>query len=433
MLPRFEVVTRLRPTALVVAGTEGERPVAPYLGVEALVGGSGRAELSLSGGDVTLTGSFDGGFTLHVTAAGRTTSHRSRRHGRPAGDVDRVALTLTGPHLVVHAREDGVWRSRGRVDLSERVDVHDEPWLGSVEPSAAGAVGELRTGRFGQVGLRDLRLVTHADGTAYREGDHALLTATSAGPGPFSAGHTSVWALGPGRLELTHRADLFVRRQGRDGRTGVYGDHASHLLRDGDTWRLATSTWGDFDRGRDDAGVEVTLAESAADLTRGVHVLDASPLQLPTTGFRSVAVWDPHLVRTPEGWLVGYVSASRFFRFHPVVAEGRDLSSISLRAAATDRRATEGTTLHRDRDRWLVLASDGRDGRREQRERYPVFDLDLVELGSLDAPYPTNLPWPTLLEHDGRWLMVGFDGTRWGGPLVPYGSHGDVVVSRTAP
>ena len=71
-------------------------------------------------------------------------------------------------------------------------------------------------------------------------------------------------------------------------------------------------------------------------------------------------------------------------------------------------------------------------GRRGQRERYPVFDLDLVETDVLDAPYPTNLPWPTLLEHDGGWLMVGFNGARWGGPLVGYGSHGAVVVSRAS-
>ena len=42
-----------------------------------------------------------------------------------------------------------------------------------------------------------------------------------------------------------------------------------------------------------------------------------------------------------------------------------------------------------------------------------------------------RLPWMTLLEHDGRWLMLGFNGASWGGPLVGYGSHGDVVVART--
>ncbi len=286
----------------------------------------------------------------------------------------------------------------------------------------------MRAGRFGQVGLRDLRLVTNADGTAYRDGEGVLLSATSAGPGAFATGHTSVWRFDPDSFALTHGADLFFRRAGH---TGVYGDHASHLVRDGDLWRVATCTWGDFDRHRDGATVAVTLAESTADLTAGVHVLDSRPLALPTTGLRSVGVWDPHLVRTDEGWLAGYVSATKFFRFYPVVAEGPDLDSLTMRAAAADRRATEGTTLHRLGGSWQVLASDGRDGRRGQRERYPIFDLDLVETGEIDAPYPTNISWPTLFEHDGRWLMVGFNGTRWGGPLVGYGSHGAMVVART--
>jgi hypothetical protein len=432
VLPRFEVVHRTRPVALVLPGSDLERPVAPYLAVEAVVTGPGRAELALASGDVTLIARYDDrGLSLEVTAGGTTTTHRSRRHGQPEGAVAGVALTLTGPHLVVLSHEDGAWLARGRVDLTDRVDTHDETWLARVEPSATGPLAEVRSGRFGQIGLRDLRLVTHADGTAYRDGDAVLLTATSAGPGHFAAGHLSVWRFEPDSLALSHRADLYVRRPGRPGRPGVYGDHAGHLLRDGDTWRLATSTWGDFDRSRDDASVAVTVAVSTADLTTGAHVLDSRPLALPTTGLRSVGVWDPYLVRTPEGWLAGYVSATRFFRFHPVVAEGPDLDSLTLRAAASDRRATEGTTLQRLDGDWRVLASDGRDGRRGQRERYPVFDLDLVETGALDAPYPSNISWPTLLEHDGRWLMIGFNGARYGGLLVGYGSHGAVVIART--
>jgi hypothetical protein len=437
VLPRFEIVHRARPVALVLPGSEGERAVAPYAAVEAAVTGPGRAELALTSHDVALVGVRDDrGLSLTITAGGRTTTHRSRRHGRPEGAVTGLALTLTGTQVVVLAHEDDGWRARGRVDLADRLDPHDETWLAGLQGSATGPVTDVRTGRFGQVGLRDLRLVTQSDGTPYRDGDGVLLTASSAGPGHFPTAHTSVWSFDPESFALTHRSDLFFRRPGRHGRSGgsgvgVYGDHATHLVRDGGTWRVATSTWGDFDRRHGDASVEVTLAESDADLTTGAHVLDSHPLALPTTGLRSVGVWDPHLVRTRGGWLAGYVSATKFFRFHPVVAEGPDLGSLTLRAAASDRRATEGTTLQRLGGAWRVLASDGRAGRRGQRERYPVFDLDLVETGALDAPYPTNLPWPTLLEHEGRWLMIGFNGARWGGPLVGYGSHGQVVVART--
>jgi hypothetical protein len=218
----------------------------------------------------------------------------------------------------------------------------------------------------------------------------------------------------------------------------VYGDHATHLVRDPSTgsgqarWLVATSTWGDFDVNRRGASVGVTLAHTDADLLAGRHVLDTEPLALPTDGFASVGVWDPHLVRTDDEWLVGYVSARRFFRFHPVLAGGPSLDRLTLRGVDARRRATEGTTLARLDGAWRVLASDGRDGRRGQRERYPVFDLAMNELGAIEAPYPTNIPWPTLLPVGDRLLLVGFDGTRAGGELLGYGTHGDVVIAEGA-
>ena len=377
---------------------------APYVAVTA----TGAPELTLAGGSVTLAASYGDRVALHVTTDGRTTTHRSRRSGRPEAPVEAVGLTLTGPQVTAFTREAGAWVARARFDLTDRHDVHDETWL-------TGLDSDHRLGRFGQLGLRDLRLVSRADGSAYDPDGLLLLTATSAGPGGFPTGHTSVWSLDPETLDLEHRADLFLRRG------GVYGDHAAHLVRDGDRWLLAASTWGDFDRERRPVGVR--LAESTDDLTRGVHVLDSRPLLLPTDGLRSVGVWDPHLVRAEEGWLVGYVSATRYFRFHPVLAAGPTLDSLVLRAAATGRRETEGTTLARVEGQWRVLASDKR------RQAYPVLDLDLREVGTLAAAYPSNIPWPTLAGD----LLVGFDATAYGGRLVGYGSHGDVVLQRARP
>jgi hypothetical protein len=400
VLPRFEVVARCRPVALALPG-----PVrAPYAAVTA----DGAPALTLAAGAVTLEATYDDRVALHVSTGGRTTTHRNRRSGRPEAPVEAVGLTLTGPHVTAFTKEAGVWVARARHDLTDRHDVHDAEWL-------AGLTASHELGRFGQLGLRDLRVASHADGTPYTADGSVLLTATSAGPGGFPSGHCSVWALDPSTLELEHRADLFVRRG------GVYGDHAAHLVRDGGRWLLAGSTWGDFDR--DQRPVRVTLAESTADLTRGVHVLEGRPLALPTDGFRSVGVWDPHLVRTDDGWLVGYVSATKYFRFHPVLAAGPSLDQLSVRAVGSGPE-TEGTTVARLDGQWRVLASDKR------RRRYPVLDLELSEVGTLDAVYPTNIPWPTLVALDGQSLLVGFNGAAYGGRLVGYGSHGEVVIQR---
>ncbi|MCY7396411.1 MAG: hypothetical protein LH468_09725 [Nocardioides sp.] len=428
MLPRFEVVARRRPVDLVGVEADVARVGAPYVAVEAVP--AGPARLVLTSGGVELVGAWDGErCQLQVLAGGRTTRHRTRRDARAPQPVDGLGLSLTGRHLTVLTRHGAVWTARGRVNLSTRVDTLDETWLAGLAADADGEVGDVRRGTFGQLGLRDLRVVTHTDGTAYREGAEVLLTATSAGPGFFDTAHTSVWSLHLGSLDLRHRSDLFFRRPERPG---VYGDHATHLLRDADRWLVATSTWGDFDPRVTGASVAVSLAETGADLLTGQHVLDTRRLALPTTGLRSVGVWDPHLVRSGEGWLVAYVNATRFFRFHPVLATGPDLDHLTVRAS-TDRVATEGPTLLRLGERWLVAASDGRAGREGQRRAYPVFDLDLQQVTEIEAEYPTNIPWPTLVEVEpggGDWRMIGFDGTSYGGRLVGYGSHGDVVVQR---
>ncbi|KRF34989.1 hypothetical protein [Nocardioides sp. Soil805] len=445
MLPRLEIVRRLRPVELVssprISTVEGgSHPLpalAPYVAATTtLASPTSRSHLALHVGGTRLGLSYDGSALSLVTTRGHDTrEHRSRRMGGAESPTE-LGLTLTGTHLTAWSRERGRWVARARRDLRDDLDVgvlHDEEALASLtvelpdQPSVAGG--------FGQLGLRDLRLVSEADGTPVRDEGDLWLSATSAGPGFFDSAHTSLWRLSPETLELRHTGDLYFRRPDHPG---AYGDHATHVVRDGDRWLVATSTWGDFEQPTTRADrtapsrLRVTLAsvDGSVDLLRGERVLDTVELPLPTDGFTSVAVWDPHLLRDGDRWLVGFVSASRFFRFHPALAAGPSLDDLALVAAAPDRRATEGTTLLRVDGELLVLASDGRDGRRGERARFPVFGTDLVERGALDAPYPTNLPWPTLAHVDGGWLMVAFNGAPAGGRLLGYGTHGDVVVMR---
>ena len=453
MFPVFDPAARLRPVSLLstvqirASGSSSAsacpRP-APYCAVVA-TGVTDHLILAWRSGEDLLEAVYaDGSAHLRVTTPGRTTEHRSRRHHRLDSPAETVALTLTGTHLTALTRSAGAdWVARARVDLSERLNTRDEAWLAALTVAHDGPVLELEAGGFGQLGLRDLRIASHPDGTPYRLGDsRVIVSATSAGPGFFDTAHTSVWALDATALTLDHLSDVYFRRPDAPG---VYGDHATHLVRDGDAWLVATSTWGDFEANRPGASVDVTLARTHADLVHGEHVLDTEPLPLPTDGFTSVGVWDPHLVRTgpvdDPTWLVGYVSARRFFRFHPVVATGPSLDRLSVRGVDPKRTATEGTTLLRQGDTWLVLASDGRDGRRGQRERYPIFDLSMREIGTLTAPYPTNIPWPTLLRvSEDETLLIGFDGSPRGGStsagsargLLGYGTHGDVVIARSA-
>ncbi|MEI7054798.1 hypothetical protein WBG06_03190 [Nocardioides sp. CCNWLW239] len=458
MFPEFEIVRRQRPVTIAVESTSPARPAA-NAAIE--VACTGPVSLSLASGEDVLTGTYDGQRVwLTVTTGSRHTSHASRRHGRVGRGVDRFALTLTGTMLtaltcaettgarssgelarppapsegVSERSEHGAWVARARVDLTEvGIEPRAEAWLADLTADHDGTDEDVRFGSFGQLGLRDIRAVTYADGSPFQDEDGGLLlTATSAGPGFFPTAHTSVWALDPVTYDLVHRGALYFRRDGL-----VYGDHATHLVRDGDEWLVATSTWAGFkapDAKNPDepwTPVGVTIARSRADLTRGEHVLDATPLVLPTDGLSSVGVWDPHLLRQDGQWLVGYVSARKYFDFHPVIAAGPGLDALELRAARTDRTATEGTTIVPLGGTIVVGASDGRDNPRRVRARYPIFDLDLNEVAELRSEYVSNLPWPTLIPVGTEWLHIAFDGTPHGGRLPGYGTHGEVVLSRS--
>ena len=340
-------------------------------------------------------------------AAGRTT-HRSRRYGRAGRTRREVGLALTGTHLTVLTRGRAAWTARGRVDLRDRRRHPRRGLAGRAHRDSDGAVTESRVGRFGQLGLRDVRLVTHADGTPYRAGDRVLLTATSAGPGFFDTAHTSVWSLDPATLEPPTSRTCSSGAPTARARTATTPRTCCATATGG--WSRpapgATSTAG---AGRDGPGDARRDQRRPADRRAPARHPAAGPADRPGCA-RSASGTRTWSAPTTAGWSA--TSAPRaFFRFHPALATG----PTSTRSRCAPRRPTgprprAPRCAHLDGD-WRVLASDGRDGRRGQRERYPVFDLDLRETGTVDAPYPSNIPWPTLVPDGDSWLLVSFNGT----------------------
>ena len=53
-----------------------------------------------------------------------------------------------------------------------------------------------------------------------------------------------------------------------------------------------------------------------------------------------------------------------------------------------------------------------------------------TETGALTAPYPTNIPWPTLVPDGDSWLMVAFNGGPYGGPTARLRHARRLVVMR---
>jgi hypothetical protein len=401
-------------------------PQAPFAAVEVDVArGSGVlvAGLSSAQGD-RVAATYDAGrgrVAIEVRVDGRTRVVRRRSVDLP--DELTFGFAVCENQVTVLVRTEGEWRPllTERAKVARLIDLRDPGVLGGMTytwgvRSGFADLGDVRAGLFGMTGLRDPHLVQHADGTPYVRDGKVYLTWTCAGLGFFQQAHWAVFTLDlqdPTRLEQV--AQLYSNRDGL-----LLGDHAGQLVRDGDRWLVATSSWGDFDF----AGVHVRHLTSTDDLLTGVHLLETERTALPT----DVGSWDPGFTRVDGRWLLGFVESpsQRPFDFHPALAraDGDDpFERLEKVGAADELHQCEGPILARVDDRWWFLASDG------DARHYPVFDLQMRRVGRLDAPYPTNIPHPQLLRREaGDWLMVSFDGTQYAEPTMGYGGHGDVVI-----
>jgi hypothetical protein len=445
----FAPVRRTRPFAVVSPGFEqvvaapagpgprrhsGVSPVAPFAAVEVALDGN---RLPVTAGLLTPEGDGvrvdlhpgRGRMSIVVVLGGRERVLQRRRvRGRP----ERMGFVLCENQVTGLVDCGSGWRAvvteRARVaealDLREPATLarHSYAW-GPVRDRRRAALGAVRAGPFGLTGVRDPHLVQHVDGTPYVRDGLLYLTMTCAGMGFFSQAHWGVFTLDLAEPErLTQVAHLYFRRDG-----SLLGDHAGQIVVDGDRARVLVSSWGDFSPA---TGVHVRAAACGLDVLAGVHVLDTVPFPMPSPH----STWDPAATVIDGRWYVAFVECTAFgdpFEFRPALAAGPPGGGwgegLALVGSDTSLSQSEGPILARVDGRWRVLASDG------HARRYVAYDLGMRPVGTLPAPYGTNIPHPQLVPLPvgsplGTELMVTFDGTAWCDDVLGYGTHGDWVV-----
>lgn len=420
--PRFTQYDSVaRPVRDTVVSTD-VRPRAPYGSVLVEVRSGAGVVAGLVGDDGTrVLGTYDAGrAAIEITVGGTTTVVRSVPVTLPA--PFRFAVVFNENAVTVLADTTGTgtaWQPllTERNGVRALIDLRVPDVLGRLSYGYGGRgdvlLGRVRAGYFGQAGVRDPHVVQYADGRPVIRNGKLYLTLTNAGLGFFQQAHWGVWTLDladPTRLEQV--AQLFFARDGV-----VLGDHAGQIVLDGDEFVLAMSSWGDFDF----AGVHVRYVRTSANVLSGVHVLPTARLPLPT----SVSSWDPAMTRIGGRWQVAFVESpaqSPAFVFHPALASGRTLESLSPVGADLTVDQTEGTIIQRVDGEWYVLASDG------DARQYKVYDLRMRPQGTLNAPYGTNIPHPMVVRARNTWWLLTFDGTQYAEPVLGYGGHGDFIV-----
>lgn len=387
--------------------------------------------------------SGDAGVDVSVDGSVQTLGSASA--GRPATPF-RFAFALTSSTVVAFVDDGSGPVPIVQVKLDGHVDLRTPAALrayrnafGSSASSGTTVLEGVKAGYFGELGMRDPHLVTHADGRPYIVDGKAYFTFTNAGLAFFETAHWAVWTVDLRTYDLQQVGNLFFRRDGLDA---VLGDHAGHIVRDdaNGRWILAMSTWGNFDF--TDVHVNYTTVPLSRHVLHGVHVLHTRRLALPAQELPTghVGQWDPHVVHIGSRWYVAFVNARKFFDFFPCLSRSPvhgDFTTLHLVGADTAKVATEGTVMQKVGDRWYVLASNGDDSPPPIRNQYPVYNLHMDQVAILDAPHPTNIPWPMLFpvrtsKHRARWVLITFNGTQFHEDLLGYGTHGDVIAMEAA-
>lgn len=178
------------------------------------------------------------------------------------------------------------------------------------------------------------------------------------------------------------------------------------------------------------------MVPESEDVLHGVHVIETQDLPLPRDALStdSVGVWDPHIVRIRGQWYVAFVNAREFFDFYPALSKsekGGEYTDLSLVGADTSKHQTEGPIMQQIGTDWYLLASSP-EAERENSNEYPIYNLNMNLVGFLDAPHPTNIPWPmvTPISENGRtrWILPTFNSDQYYPDELGYGTHGDLFV-----
>jgi hypothetical protein len=342
--------------------------------------------------------------------------------------------------------------------LSQYVDLRDPNVLTQykygfgVRGDSAGTIvlDGVEAGYWGRAGVRDPHVVTYADGTPYITEDNKLyLTLTNAGLDFFSTAHWGLYTLdlsnytSPDALQEVGK--LFWSREGK-----VMGDHAGHIVYDDTTseFIIGVSTWGDFTY----EGVEIyhtrrkVLPTEDIEVLHGVHVLTGQELTLPTAlPTPPTGNWDPHFTRIGQEWYVAFVESptqGNPWDHHPALAKGPTIENLTLVDAKEELKQTEGMVIQKVGGDWYVLCSSGRgeipasdDPEGVPPANYRIYDLDMNLVGTLKAPYVTNIPHPMITplpdlpgQGDTKWIMLTFNETFFYIDFLGYGTHGNFVV-----
>lgn len=320
----------------------------------------------------------------------------------PATGPFEVGFAITSMIAAGYVRpHGGQWRQVVSAGTADRLDLRVvETARGWNNGYGAGAddgevvLDDAKAGWYGRSSLRDVCLITYADGRPYTSGGRIHLTATNAGLGSNAAGHMGIFSFDPDDFgSLREVGKVF-------GHRGPYcvGDNAGKVVVRADGGLdVFTSTWSTGDLTDWKVDVNVTRAPRAR--LHGVNVLPAGRKIIENS-------YDPCPILLEGRWRIP-VAGVRLWSFDEDFGDARLDATDAGTFYEGPRWAQVGGT-------WYVFAGGFYDIR--------VWNQDLSPFGPLDAQHPqapdfrlVNPPHPVVVQVPShgtppRFLLLTFNG-----------------------
>jgi hypothetical protein len=339
-----------------------------------------------------------------------------------------IAMSVVGTWLTMYAKlstAPTVWVKLTSFDLSVYIDFKAQDlslWYSCFGHAAPGTFTNTITfknfqaGRFGGVGVRDICVVTHEDGSPYFASPtsvYALATLAGASGGILEAS-MGVFTIDLEKKEFTQTGLIMVSRSGK-----TQNDHAGCMIReDNGDQHLCVSTWGTDPT---PTRIEYKFQPAAVDLLHGAHVVTATVLNL-TQQPASFGQYDPFLIRLSGVWYMAYTvsTPAAGTPFYPALDDSLDLTTwLNIGSDPTAARY-EGTRILPFAGQSYVLTGG--------QFNMKMYTLAMQYVGIVNCISPgdgTTQPHAMIFPYQALNLLVTFDQTKWptvGGLAFSWGS-----------
>jgi hypothetical protein len=327
-----------------------------------------------------------------------------------------LGLQIVGNWVTIWYYRSGTWTKHVSVDITSHINFKSTdlsswyPCFGFATPNTVtntATFDNFRVGRFGGVGIRDICVVTHQDGSPYYSTTPSIVKALGTLAGPtngITEASMGVFDIDLEKKTVTQTGLVMTNRS-----STRQNDHAGQIIvEDNGDQHFVVSTWGDLPT---PTRVHYGFQASGTDLLTGSHIVSTSQLnltELPSGGGQ----YDPFLIKKGATWYLAYTATSTGPNtFYPALDSSANLASWSNVGKDAASLRYEGTRILPFNSQSFVLTG----GQSNMR----MYDLTMTYIGLVNCmPIGdgTTQPHAMIFPYNGLNILVTFDQTTWPNP-----------------